>query len=137
MSSTPVLVMQHNIAEAEEWCPPWPWGSSRTHFQVLGFGLGLVAYVLGLGLVLIGQRNFQWHISISLLTPQRGKFFWFVWRPLYWCRWYNNDGIITASNDRSRPIDHYLVIFQVIMCDRGFQDLWHDRWLCRLDKQCA
>jgi len=28
----------------------WPRGSLRTHFQVLGLGLGLVAHVLGLGL---------------------------------------------------------------------------------------
>ena len=50
-------------------------------FQVLG--LGLVAYVLGLGLGLeskvlgLGLVKF----SIGLLTPQRRKFLWFVQRP--------------------------------------------------------
>ena len=34
---------------------PWPRGSLRTHFQVLGLGLGLVAHVLGLGLGLESQ----------------------------------------------------------------------------------
>ena len=36
--------------ESSRTCP-WPRGSSRTISIVLGFGLGLVGYVLGLGLV--------------------------------------------------------------------------------------
>jgi len=40
--------------ESSRTCP-WPRGSLRTHFQVLGLGLGLVAHVLGLGLGLESQ----------------------------------------------------------------------------------
>ena len=36
--------------ESSRTCP-WPRGSSRTISIVLGFGLGLVGYVLGFGLV--------------------------------------------------------------------------------------
>jgi len=40
------------VMESSRTCP-WPRGSLRTHFQVLGLGLGLVAHVLGLGLGLV------------------------------------------------------------------------------------
>jgi len=38
--------------ESSKTCP-WPRGSLRTHFQVLGLGLGLEIQVLGLGLGLV------------------------------------------------------------------------------------
>jgi len=40
--------------ESSRTCP-WPRGSLRTHFQVLGLDLGLVAHVLGLGIGLESQ----------------------------------------------------------------------------------
>ena len=42
------------VMESSKTCP-WPRGYLRTHFQVLGLGLGLVAHVLGLGLGLESQ----------------------------------------------------------------------------------
>jgi len=89
-----ILQWQHSVMESSRTCP-WPRVSSRTHFQVLG-------------LVITGQWNFQWHISIGVLTQQRRKFLWLVRRPLFPSqqrrlhnyhvdRWYNNyDVIITV-----------------------------------------
>ena len=65
------------MMESSRTCP-WPRGSLRTHFQVLGLGLGLVANVLGLVLGLesqvLGLGLVKFSMTHRLLTPQRRKF---------------------------------------------------------------
>ena len=122
------------------------WRSPRGHVLGLEYPQGHI--FRGIGLVLIGQRNFQWHISISthieaaekkVLSSYdlcedrysdvlcRAKSDYIPSRPRRLHnhrvdRWRNNyDVLITARNNRSRPIDRYLVIVRVIMCIHGFQ----------------